>query len=387
MSRMVCPYCYSTFSSRELWFQCSQRTPDGRMECRWTVDENRTRLTGYQAPMPISFPPPNGWTRRTHCPECGADTGARACPRCHSPLPTGFGDSGSTLIACVGPRGAGKTVFLTVLMNHLRSRMSHRFEADIHMIDSGDDGYTDYLGMLSAGRLPRMTETSFRGNRVPLVVAWRSVRRTGRFLRHVKSCFLSFYDTAGEDMSSTDRAYLQRYITAASAIIAFVDPLTIPQASDHISVPLSALMTREPAEDTLFRLTDTLRMAHGLRTRDKIKTPIAIVLTKMDEFFDVLGSDSPLLRPPPEGPWYDEKAGQRTHEQVGALLHGWGAQHIEVHLRHNFTTFRFFAVSALGAAPDYDAATTAPHGIRPFRVDEPITWLLSRFGVVATSRN
>ena len=41
---------------------------------------------------------------------------------------------------------------------------------------------------------------------------------------------------------------------------------------------------------------------------------------------------------------------------------------------------RYFAVSALGNAPDADGVH--PHGIAPFRVLDPILWVLARMGAV-----
>jgi hypothetical protein len=48
----------------------------------------------------------------------------------------------------------------------------------------------------------------------------------------------------------------------------------------------------------------------------------------------------------------------------------------------NYSAFRYFAVSALGAEPDYRRATVDEAGVQPFRVEEPLLWLLSRFDVV-----
>ncbi|MBW0009385.1 MAG: zinc ribbon domain-containing protein, partial [Pseudonocardiales bacterium] len=39
-------------------------------------------------------------------------------------------------------------------------------------------------------------------------------------------------------------------------------------------------------------------------------------------------------------------------------------------------------VSSLGAEPDYDRGTIDPGGVRPFRVDEPLLWLLGLFKII-----
>jgi hypothetical protein len=99
----------------------------------------------------------------------------------------------------------------------------------------------------------------------------------------------------------------------------------------------------------------------------------------MDAFFPVLGHNHPLMRPGTTKGGYDETAGQETHEHVRALLHEYGADDIDSLLLANYKTFRYFAVSALGAAPDYGAGVVKP--VSPRRVEEPLLWLLERLGV------
>jgi hypothetical protein len=127
-----------------------------------------------------------------------------------------------------------------------------------------------------------------------------------------------------------------------------------------------------------------LRSSHGVRGNKRIGIRIAVAFAKIDAFFDVLGPDHPLLRTPPPASTYDEVAGQETHEHLRSLLHDWGADDIDAHLRLNYSDFRYFAVSALGAQPDYEANSVDAGGVRPHRVEEPLVWLLSRFGVVAS---
>lgn len=85
---------------------------------------------------------------------------------------------------------------------------------------------------------------------------------------------------------------------------------------------------------------------------------------------------------PSAGGWYDETDGQSVHEHMTALLHEWGADDIDNHMRLNYATYRYFGVSALGAEPDYETRTVAPGGVQPHRVKDPVLWLLSRTGTV-----
>jgi hypothetical protein len=157
----------------------------------------------------------------------------------------------------------------------------------------------------------------------------------------------------------------------------------IPRAQHQISLPRSAIDTQASAIDVVNRVTENLRQSHHLGGRKNIPIPVAVAFAKIDAFFDVLGENHPLVRRPEAHSYYDEKAGRETHEYVRSLLHDWGADDIDYHLTHNYKRFRYFAVSALGAEPDYDNNLVDERGVHPFRVDEPLLWLLSQFHVVA----
>ena len=47
-----------------------------------------------------------------------------------------------------------------------------------------------------------------------------------------------------------------------------------------------------------------------------------------------------------------------------ALMHQWNAQDIDTHVRLNYTEYRYFGVSALGAEPDYENFTVAAGGVQ-----------------------
>jgi hypothetical protein len=69
---------------------------------------------------------------------------------------------------------------------------------------------------------------------------------------------------------------------------------------------------------------------------------------------------------------------------VRALLAEWQAGMIDRYLSQNYTDYAFFALSALGGMPDADRV--GPGGIRPYRVEDPLLWLLYRFGMLRGTR-
>jgi hypothetical protein len=109
------------------------------------------------------------------------------------------------------------------------------------------------------------------------------------------------------------------------------------------------------------------------------------VFTKIDAFYPTLDRQNPIMATAPEVPTYDNADGLAVHEHMLALLHEWHADDIDTHMRLNYANYRYFAVSALGAEPDYGTQTVAPGGVQPHRVEDPVLWLLSKAGTVSSA--
>ncbi len=393
---MVCPFCYERIDGTALWFQCLGQGDADHDGCRTRVDEQRRRRTGFGSAVLPTFAPPRTQrlrpARLALCPHCGGRTGVRACPECHTPLPPNFGHSASPMIAMFGGKGTGKSVYLTVLARQLRSaELRRRFGAGIRMTgdrQGGSESPSRWLAdnverMFTEHKLPAQTAPNRERRREPLVFEWRSEhRKWGRTT--YRTSYLSFHDTAGEDVGSLSGAHDLAYVGAADGLILLLDPFMLPEARERLRLPRSAIRSTEETIEVVDRLTQSLRASTGVSGSERIGKPVAVAFAKMDAFFDVLGREHPLCQEPRPGPAYDERLGRATHEAVAALLRSWKGDDIEQLLRQNYRTFRYFCVSALGAPPDYDNALVEPGGVRPYRVDEPLLWLLSlnRFGVV-----
>jgi hypothetical protein len=384
MAKLACPYCYHRIPAQRLWYQCSGQAAPGFKACTPTRDADRERETGYVLPARPAYGPQRNKLipapRKEMCPTCRGSSGVRVCPCCHTPLSVNFAESTSPLIAMVGAKNTGKTVYLTVLSQELRTGLRRRFGADVRL--SGDQpagaGGAD---LYTNRKLFEQTARTMDGRRDPMVFEWRQERQLlGRQV--FKTSFLSFYDTAGEDLISQSGVHDLQYLGAADALILLLDPFMLPQARDRVRLPEDAVKEGEPTIDVLSRITETLRVAHDVKAKHKISIPVSVAFAKIDAFYDTLGSDHPVLQTPPGGPDYDDTSGNAVHEHIRALLHEWGADDVDTHLRFNYANFRYFAVSALGAQPNYTTKEVDAGGIRPHRVDEPLVWLLSKFGVV-----
>lgn len=398
MATVACPYCYHTINQARLAHQCLGRgVPGGPPKCTRSVDQRRAELTNVSVPAyPTYVVAPRGLLgppRQAPCPHCGGPSGVRACPVCHTPLSSTFAQSRSPLVGMVGGKGAGKTVYLSVLHHELRTAVRRRFRADIRLAGDQQGGAGSPRQWLEnfeeqlfgQGKLFAQTTSAADGLRAPVVIEWRQPRR-GFGRERLATTVLSFYDAAGEDLTSQEQVHTQAYLGVADGLVLLLDPWQLPGALERIDVPPEAVRDAEPPLEVLTRITELLRVAHGVRASRRVTVPLAVVFAKMDAFFPVLGGNHPLLAAPPALPGYDEVSGMDTHEQVRAMLHDYGADDIDAHLDLNYAAFRYFAVSALGAAPDYAAETVDARGVQPFRVEEPLLWLLHRFGTIERSR-
>lgn len=389
MARITCcPFCFSKIDSSNLAYQCTER---GEVACIKLVNAQSTQLTGRALLTGPTFTASPG--RTALCPQCGGEAKRRACPRCHSSLPIDFADSSSPLIGLAGSKGSGKTVLLTVLVKQLREVTARRFSAEIRIAADNPDGHLDLndyyasreVPLFKQGLLPLSTAPlAQRRYAAPVVLRWRQETggRTGGSLR---SSILSLIDSAGEDMGTMTSIDTLGYLSACESLIVTIDPFTLPGARAQINLPPEARTVDDEATiDALGNVTTFLHNAHKITRNRKIKTPVAIVFTKMDAFYPALDAGNPITSPTPATAAYDESDGQIVHENMRALLREWGGDLLDRLLRANYEEYRYFAVSALGAEPDYTHGQLVPGGVRPHRIEDPLLWLLSKTGTVAS---
>ena len=389
VSTCVCPYCYHSIDMSRLAYRCLGQGNGVKKPCTKGPDEQRERMTGANVPVLPSFLPSAETSPvrgQVVCPQCAGKTGTRVCPVCHTPLPSGLGDTASPLIGMVGSKGTGKTVFMTVLLHQLQNGVARRYGASVDIVGDTPDGQrsqasawmTDFERPLySERRLLNLTSRrTMQARQPPFVVQWRQPRRV-LFFDRTKTMALSFYDQSGEDLTRQDSVNAHHYLAAAGGLMVLLDPLQLPMVQDIISVPRDATVADgEPPISVLTRVTEMLRSSHGVPVRKKVQVPVAVIFAKVDALFPVLGEHHPIRQAAAgngEGRGGADD-GAAVHEHVRSLLHQWGADNVDAHLRLNYSTFRYFAVSALGAMPV--GGQLAPGDIRPLRVDEPLLWLM-----------
>ncbi len=400
---LACPYCYNRFTEKDILFRCTGRPgPEGAV-CEPRRDDSLVRWLGISTPLPPAF---DGDDRRAtaSCPRCHGESPYRICPACHSRLPVGFGKVDSRLIAMIGAKQSGKTVFMTVLIHELKHRVGRNLDiaimgSDEATIRSFDRDYDERLYRRHA--LPEGTQrVAARSLRQPLVFSMTMEQQRRLASRRERHTIFSFFDTAGEDLISTESVELNaRYLSSADAVILLLDPLQMPgaraQALTGTILPDSAAPGFDSPFNVLSRITHLLRTSPTgqppqrihpyprARSSQRIQTPIAVAFAKLDSLEHTFPRQSPLTKHPEPQREFDTKDSLAVHHQVQALLDEWDGPQIDQLMRHHYARYRYFGLSALGALP-LDS-TTVSH-IRPHRVHDPFLWLLSEFGIIPASR-
>ncbi|MDX6739360.1 TRAFAC clade GTPase domain-containing protein [Actinocorallia sp. A-T 12471] len=365
---VTCPYCFALFGRDAIAYRCLGRAGRG-VGCDPVLD---MALAAYQGSQSGAMLPPvfTGRGTRASCPDCGRESGRRVCPECHHELAPAYCDTPGRIVALVGAKNAGKSTYIAVLLHELRNRVGTELGTSLVACDDRTiERYKrDFARPLfDQRRLLPTTPSAVTAPREPLVyLLTRRVK--GRFGSRTEALTLVLFDTAGEDLRSREVRDLHlRYLEAADAIVFLADPLELVEGGAE-SEPL----------DVLARVTEPLRQRHGLDVKDRLRTPIAVALTKIDEL--ELPASSALQRSRVRSGSLDADDREAVDAHVRSLLDAWGAGDLDRYLEQHYAEYGLFGVSALGGAPRGDEV--APGGVRPYRVEDPLLWLLHRFGML-----
>jgi len=248
-----------------------------------------------------------------------------ACPNCKSRLPPQFLDLPSHIFSVVGAPSAGKSYFLTSMVNQLEEILPSRFGL------SFQDGDASGNALLS-----NMRARLFSDSRNPAEIAldktvpggemFRTWERDGRSMKlpkpftylvapfreedeAVQPLHLIFYDNAGEQFEPAERSEgsessdedATRHLASSDAIFFLYDPATNvkfrrkitgkndPQISDDQFLKLNR------QDNIIAEMRIRIKSELFLDAREKLSSPLAMLVGKCDLWADLLGS--PLMNP------------------------------------------------------------------------------------------
>ena len=364
---VICPFCQDEFKTHEMLFR-----PTNGGEATPGRHSFLDRMMG-KPPMPRVE---KGRNR-------GGNHWEKLCPAKKCALPITAGRVSSLMIGIVGASQTGKTHYVTSLIEQLGTVVGERFMAGLVAVDDVTTKrfvndlkgplFRDHLAlnMTIGAQPPLIYNLTFKGS------LWKE--------KVPRSVTLALYDTAGESMRTEDELRnLAAYLRVAAGVIFIVDPLQCESVRD--TMPPDADLPESNEDSTpahiIGRIQNLLEEQNILRS-NQFSTPIAFTMTKCDALLScgrIEASD----------PWNSTRTHQRcfsraihksTEDSMRKLF-----QSLEPQAYNNiqvmFPNHAFFGVSATGCAKD--ARTKRYAKVAPWRVEDPLLWLLSQLNVIPT---
>jgi GTPase SAR1 family protein len=382
LQSVICPFCFHSFSLHEIPFRCMAPTCAGRAD-----DPIYAQARGYSKSVMgrVIAPARRSFVTKiplaATCDTCKTVSHTRLCPHCHFELSHDIGLVDQRIIAIIGGRATGKTHYIAALITQLQQQIGRQFGFTIRML--GDhtqerwerDFYTPLFIHKTILQPNRPAEVDPQV-KVPLIF-----RLTFESAGHRRVLNLCFFDTAGEDMAELTTMSLQnRYITHADGLIFLLDPLQIPNVRQQI--PRAVLPPIDPKvspEYIVGRLQDLFEREQALRATQKVKTPIAFTLSKIDMLFPLLEPGSEFHHAGAHYGYLDLDDVQSVHTEIANYLSLWINTNFRGIIHNGFACYNYFGVSSLGEQPDTNNQVSA---VSPLRVEDPFLWILYRLGFV-----
>lgn len=406
MSKLTCPYCFEQFALSQIEFRCLGTNPK---YCPYEPDKKLGRYEKLDTPpmrSRIFKADDSVWRtlRRSlsgaagQAPRCSCGERTwEVCPFCHHDLPTGFAEVKTKTIALIGAKHSGKSNYIAVLIHELfGDSIGAKFDSSIFPWDKdwqGEDTPKRYKENFKKFiydeniRVPGTASARSKTNK-PLVYKFDVPRRASLFARGRKHVSLmAFFDTAGEDLDSIDVMSTEaKYIANSDGIVLLLDPLQMPEIRDQLkgSVNLPGQFT-EPI-NIVGKTVELIQRFKGLKgERPEIKIPLAVTFSKVDEILHLFDDSSPLKDASNHDGYVDLTDAESVSENIKAHLQKWDkAGNMDRALKKHFRTYSYFGVSALGDTPDASGRLT--RGAAPYRVVDPILWILYQQGIIEGRR-
>lgn len=367
----ICPYCYQKSNKKLMQLGCTNGS------CKQKIDKNKPGKNYFEQ------------SQGSNCPECGAKL-KYICPNCDQPLEDLMIDTKEKdmfPLAMVGLKNAGKSNYVAVAIQELYAKGGRIGLNTIAMNQDTSTRYRNdfysYVYKMKQAVPQTLAMESKAQFKPPLIYKILVSDTKSHKIR--SNLLLSFYDTAGENLSRSDEdtELHASYISHAQGIILLVDPWQIPGVQEKLAeagihVPDAGISCREMIE----RVIRMIRKCRNFGETQKIDIPIAVVFSKVDSFleYDLVNPDSCLCHDSRHlaAGCYLRSEHQDTNSQMKDFLERWtegtDSQGIVDLLESHFVDCAFFGVSAFGGGTDqYGKLKDA---VSPIRVLDPFLWLL-----------
>ncbi len=392
----ICPFCFETNDLYRVEFRCAN-------DPKKCPPEPDTIYSKFHTPKPmpkviqILTPTTNkerlkalAMPREAVCPQCSGKTSIRICPTCHSELPYTIGDYKDLIFAVIGTKEAGKSHYISVLINQIMNVVGENFDSNLLPLNDEtikryrEDFYNPIFRKkeIIKATYSARTDSSVK---IPLVYTLSFMGKGLFGSKKIKDvATIVFFDTAGEDLNAEDiMATENKYIYNSSGIILLLDPLQLPKVRDQL--PAGTPLPSENAEidDIISRTANLLRKAKKLKQNQIIDIPIALTFSKIDALEPLLDPSSGLNYASKHSGSFDISDFETVNSEMEAMAREWNGDNLIRQLIGNFKNHAFFGMTALGCNP-HD--TQKISGLRSRRVEDPFLWLLWQHKLIAATK-
>ena len=353
---LMCPHCLEDLGLRDIHTSCD-------------INPSHIKAGGLRALF--------GGDR---CAEsgCNGHYTRLTCGKCGKYLPDGFKEfAGSIRVAIVAPSGAGKTCFITVMMEEL-NRMVSRLKLIPRGI-GGVETFNKNRDLLYYDH--RTPEPTPPGLVTPML--WQLKDNSNSSRSSIPVYSMTIFDGAGEDLDKDELdPVISRYLAKAELIFLLLDPTQIPSIRmDAERYRLAGgTAQRRNALNVVDPLVNYIRRQTHTKVGQKIRQPVAVVFTKMDSVMDQF-EGMQVLQPSSHIQKRKFVQGEAAiiHEEIKGWLSAHGEDMLTERLDSEFAQWRYFGVSPFGVMPQ---ANMRLNDIQPLRVLDPLMWALSLEKVV-----
>ncbi|HEV2781164.1 MAG TPA: hypothetical protein VGX25_17400 [Actinophytocola sp.] len=188
----------------------------------------------------------------------------------------------------------------------------------------------------------------------------------------LKRRLLYLYDPAGEAVESPDELAESQFLKHTKGIVFIVDPFSLRQVRSETdrAVLNRVSASNTPPKDSLERFVEALREHNRSRADERLKIPVAVVLTKADALLEPSGATHPYAGHP-------HASRSARDAAVRTWLDAAGQRDLLSSIDNQFTTVSYFVVSYQDAREvvTRESPTGAVANDDP---SAPLLWLLNR---------
>lgn len=308
------------------------------------------------------------------------------CGMCGEELPPDIAQYSRYLrLSLIGPSGAGKTVFITTMLQELRQNArTLKFSLSAMNKETSDYQsintkilYDSYAKKIIGGT----TTGQFKA------LLWRLQDLNKMSSSYTPSYSLTIFDGAGEDQRVV-KPDVCRYIVESKMIMLLLDPTKLYgvcsrlDSDDFKRAGGNSEVTRASTEQFVDDMINYIKKLAGLKVSEKITAPVAVVLGKMDvlkQFFptnSIVFQESGHVK---SGHFIQQEA-DAVHQEIWDFMELCGDD-LSARFDANFENWKYFGISSFGMRPQVNRMLQQPP--QPMRVLDPLIWDLYLEGIVS----